>query len=43
MGPGSADALLLRRILHDWDGAKAGLILGNLYRGDTGPSAAAGR
>ena len=41
--PGSADALLLRRILHDWDGAKAGLILGNVYRGDTGPGAAAGR
>ena len=41
--PGNADALLLRRILRDWDGAKAGLILGNLYRGDTGPGAAAGR
>ena len=43
MAPGSAGALLHGRILHDWDGAKAGLILGNLYRGDTGPSAAAGR
>jgi hypothetical protein len=41
--PGSADAHLLDRILHEWDGAKAGLILGNLYRGDTGPGAAAGR
>ena len=30
--PGSADALLLRRILHDWDGARASLILGNLPR-----------
>ena len=43
MAPGSADALLLRRILHDWDGAKTGLILGNLYRGDTGPGAVDGR
>jgi hypothetical protein len=41
--PSGADALLLRRILHDWDGANAGLILGNLYRGDTGPGAVDGR
>ena len=31
--PGGADAYLLSHVLHDWDDAKAGLILDNLRRG----------
>jgi hypothetical protein len=30
--PGGADAYVLGHIIHDWDDAKAGLILGNLRR-----------
>src|SRR4029077_10499318 len=30
--PGGADAYLLGHILHDWDDARAGLILNNLRR-----------